>query len=87
MKNVLKFIALLVATFSIASCMPKPKTNEEVYQSSPDVVWYQINGCPEHCMRVTPFEYKGHKYIMFGGGEARTIVHDPDCPCDGHYIE
>ena len=30
---------------------------------------------------VRHFEYRGHKYILFGGGNGKTIVHDPDCPC------
>lgn len=37
---------------------------------------------------AVPFEYKGHKYIIFHsyGGVAATsyscaVVHDPNCPC------
>ena len=27
-------------------------------------------------------EYNGHHYLLVSSGNGRTILHDPDCPCN-----
>ena len=87
MKNVLKIFVLLFVTTCAVACV-QPTESDEVYVVSKDVVFYRYNdGGPIYNMSVMPFEYNGHKYLMFGGGESKAIVHDPDCPCGGHHFE
>ena len=36
----------------------------------------------ERTMDVRVAEYKGHRYLTFGGSDMRNgVEHDPDCPC------
>ena len=37
------------------------------------------DGTPYSYMRVTEFEYNGHKYISFDN--ERSVIHNPDCEC------
>lgn len=82
MKDVFKFILFLAAVCLVACvCPPEGKS---VYETSEDVVYYKYKGGPTSLMSVTPFKYKGHMYIMFGRGDYKAIVHDPDCSCHQH---
>ena len=84
MKDVFKFILFLATVFLVACvCTPEGRT---VNEASNDQIWYKIKGSEFiSSMPIMKFEYDGHKYIMFGDGEGKSVVHDPNCPCHNHY--
>lgn len=85
MKNTFKIFTLLFVAISFIACMSRQE-DEEVYETSTDIVWYN-DGIITSGLNVTPFEYNGHKYIMFGFGDGKAIVHNPDCHCNNSNIE
>ena len=82
--GIVKFVLLLlVVCVFILSCTPKDK---KVCETKRDVFYYKNPNEPFPAqMPVTHFTYKEHDYIMFGGGEGKTIVHNPDCHCNFKY--
>ena len=82
MKKALLFSAVAVLVLlSCAACCKKGCQRTE-----PNVTCKTGKQGPDSAV---PFEYKGHKYIIFHsyGGVAATsyscaVVHDPNCPCN-----
>ena len=33
------------------------------------------------------FEWRGHKYLKYGGSTSPSVLHDPDCPCKTNKTE
>lgn len=74
---------LLVVCFSVGSCTPIDK---KVSEAKRDLFYYKNPNEPfPNQMIITHFTYDEHEYIMFGNGENRTIVHNPDCHCNFKY--
>lgn len=77
-----KLFILLIGVLIFASCCPSDNVNKErakLIASDQLVRIVFEDGTPYSYIRVMEFEYKGHKYLQWGGGG--DIIHHPDCHC------
>ena len=70
MKHLTAILAAVLCAVCLSGC-EEQKTQEQIdaYVAS----------------KITEFNYKGHKYLLYkqsyGKGGVGGITHDPDCPC------
>lgn len=69
-----KLLLLLTIPLLLNSCIPSDVKVHEVKQTK-NVIKFSDGTY----YGVYEFKYKNHNYIQFGGGDAKSIVHDPEC--------
>ena len=75
------FFALVIVTLN--SCVPEDQQPKEMPESTENRMYYRnyFNPSGYSYTSVRKAEYNGHTFLIFGDGESRCIVHDPDCKC------
>ena len=75
-------IALICLTTSCSNTTAD-KTVDKMTQTSEHFMnVYNSDNSVKSNIPVWHAEYNGHHYLMISSGNGRTIVHDPDCPCN-----
>ena len=69
-----KLLLLLMIPLLLNSCLPSDVKVHEVKQTKDAIKFVDGGYCG-----VYEFKYKNHSYIQFGSGDAKSIVHNPDC--------
>lgn len=83
-KKMKKLIYLTLLSFIITSCIFEPPSCEHE-----DIIAFRKKSgeYTGNWGRAQYGEFNGHRYILFIGGSASCVIHDPDCPCDKHKEE
>lgn len=86
--NLILLFSFFAIVLFLTSCAPvnTKQTTKEIPKSTEDRMYYKnypnrLNPDGYSYTAVRKAEYDGHSYIIFGNGESRCIVHDPDCKC------
>jgi len=81
-----RYILFTILALSAFGCAPVDQQPKEMPESTENRMYYpnsefSINPSGYSYTSVRKAEYNGHTFLIFGDGEARCIVHDPDCKC------
>lgn len=75
-------IALICLTTSCSNTAEDKTTVDKMAPSKHFMKVYHSDNSVKSNIPVWHAEYNGHQYLMISSGNGRTIVHDPDCPCN-----
>ena len=78
-----KIFYIIATVLLLVSCCVGETSKVQKSETKRDFIHILYNGNMGLAMHAFRFDYDGHKYILFRGGETcNGIVHDPDCPCN-----
>lgn len=76
-------IALICVTTSCSNTTAGKTAADKMTQTSEHFMKvYNSDNSVKSNIPIWHAEYNGHHYLMISSGNGRTIVHDPDCPCN-----
>lgn len=78
---IILFFVMVVIMRSMTGCCPSKQQNSNCSKcnTKTEVVNIDYGAGTKRVIRVGRFEHNGHNYLVFGQGEGRCVVHDPDC--------
>lgn len=72
------FFVMIVIMRTMTGCCPSKQQNSNCNDNI-EVINIDYGAGTKRVIRVGRFEHNGHNYLVFGQGECRCVVHDPDC--------
>ena len=76
------FYTICIALICLATSCSNATADKPTPTSEHFMKVYHSDNSVKSNIPVWHAEYNGHQYLMISSGNGRTIVHDPDCPCN-----